>query len=186
MRSTPKYPLRVVTDDVYKDLYFSATIAGAPRDATVSYVLDHVHHDDTETLGEEGIDYRQRNQTPSLEDLLRLSSNMQCASEDFMIFTEATTEKANELVKNSLGRPFQGPGKLQNHSRSSSRCRSIDRVGPSSPWRGEDIWWRRGILKLPKLDAISWRPSSSSWEWNEHWPVKWPSLSKTAEKANEV
>lgn len=81
-----------------KDLTRSETILGDPRDAAVSAVLVKINREDTETLGEEGIDSRQKGPTQSLEDI-RQSLSMKRTLDDCMTVMEATTEKDNEAAK---------------------------------------------------------------------------------------
>lgn len=84
MRSPPKYPQLLGTDDIWKDLEISATVVGVPRDAAVSAALAQINREDTEKIGEEGIDSRQRGQTPSLWYLLRQSLSMQWSLADLI------------------------------------------------------------------------------------------------------
>lgn len=58
-----------------------------------------MHRDDTGKLGEEGIDSRQKNQTLSLEDLLRQSLRMQHALTDHMTSVETAVKNSNEAAR---------------------------------------------------------------------------------------
>lgn len=101
-RSTKKSPLHVGMDDVSKDLESSASMEGVTKDASALVTLTQVHCEYMETLGEEGINSRQRGQEPSLDDLLRHYLHMKRDLASRINVTEATAEKVNETEKKRL------------------------------------------------------------------------------------
>lgn len=77
----------------------SKSRAEYPRDSSALSELDQVHSNDTDTIGEEGIDYHQRGQTISIEDLFHQFLSMKWSLKDVITVIDETEEKPREETK---------------------------------------------------------------------------------------